>query len=310
MSYKLLTYQAEGGTPQAGILVGNQVFDVAAVTGVPAYAVVLDILSDWDSAAEVLKGVAKKIEADKLSGIPLERVELLAPVLYPGAIYCAGANYYGHVREMMNLMKMPSDLDPRDLVGPQPWHFIKTARSSVVGHGAKVAVPANTAKFDWEAELVAVIGRTAKNVSLENALDYIAGYTISNDLSARDLGKREGVPEFSPFRFDWVGQKCFDGGLPVGPWITPADEIPDPEQLAIKLWVNDVIKQDSMTSDIIYGVAEQIAFLSSRVTLYPGDMIVTGTPAGVGTARNEFLKAGDKVRIFVEKIGELSHSVI
>lgn len=310
MSYKLLTYRADQAGPRAGILVGDQVYDVAALTDVSAYAAVLDILNDWEAASAVLKAAAKKVEEQKLAGIPLARVELLAPILYPGAIYCAGANYLDHIQEMMRAMKMSSDIDPRNIVGKEPWHFVKTSRGSVIGQGSSVPVPAHSVKLDWEAELVAVIGRRGKNIPLERALDYVAGYTIANDLSARDLVKRDGVPETSPFRWDWLGQKCFDDALPLGPWITPADEIPDPQQLAIKLWVNDSIKQDSKTSNLIFGVAEQIAYLSTRITLQPGDLIATGTPAGVGAARNEFLKAGDKVRISIEKIGELSHTLV
>src|SRR5262249_21657175 len=151
--------------------------------------------------------------------------------------------------------------------------------------------------MDWEAELTAVIGRPAKNVTLDKALSCVAGYTIANDLSARDVFRRPHVSDTSPFKFDWLSQKVFDGACPLGPWIVPADDVPDPQTLGMKLWVNDVIKQDSNTSGMIFTLAEQIAHLSSRVTLYPGDLILTGTPAGVGMARKEFLKTGDVVRV-------------
>ena len=108
-----------------------------------------------------------------------------------------------------------------------------------------------------------------------------------------------------PARADWLAHKSFEGACPLGPWITPADDIPDPHDLGIKLWVNDVIKQDSNTSDMIFNLAEQLSHLSSRITLYPGDIILTGTPAGVGAARREFLKAGDTTRVWVENVGEL-----
>lgn len=309
MSYKLLTYRADHGRVRAGVLVGDQVFDVAMLTGIAAYATVLDVLNDWDSARPLLKKAAEKVANENIAGTPLKQVELLAPLPHPGTVFCAGANYADHIQEMLGAMKMPSDTDPRSVIGEQPWHFIKTSRS-VMAPGSSVPMPSHSGKVDWEAELVAVIGRTAKNVTLEQALDYVAGYTIANDLSARDLVKRTSVPESSPFRWDWVGQKCFDGALPIGPWITPADEIPDPQQLAIKLWVNDNIKQDSQTSKMIFSLAEQIVHLSSQITLQPGDLIATGTPAGVGVARPEFLKAGDTVRIFIEKIGELSHTLV
>ena len=168
-------------------------------------------------------------------------------------------------------------------------------------------LPPYSKMVDWEAELTAVIGRTAKDVPLERALDYVAGYTIGNDLSARDLTKRPGVPDGSPFKYDWVGQKNFDSACPVGPWIVPAENIPDPQNVAIKLWVNDVIKQDSHTSKMIFTLAEQLSHLSSRITLNPGDLILTGTPSGVGLARKEFLKAGDVVKIRIEGIGTLTN---
>ena len=130
-----------------------------------------------------------------------------------------------------------------------------------------------------------MIGKKAKDVPLEKALDYVAGYTVANELSARDLGRRDQLPDLTPFKWDWVGQKCFDDACPIGPWIVPASDIKDPQKLGIKLWVNDVIKQDSNTSDMIFNLAEQLSHLSSRITLYPGDIILTGTPAGVGAAR-------------------------
>jgi 2-keto-4-pentenoate hydratase/2-oxohepta-3-ene-1,7-dioic acid hydratase in catechol pathway len=154
-----------------------------------------------------------------------------------------------------------------------------------------------------------VIGRRAKGVSIERALDYVAGYTIANDVSARDLGQRPPLPKEAPFFWDWVAHKSFDASCPLGPWITPAKQIPDPQQLALKLWVNDVIKQDSNTSKMIFTLAEQISHISSRTTLYPGDLVLTGTPAGVGAGRNEFLKSGDVVKLWCEGIGDFSHTL-
>jgi 2-keto-4-pentenoate hydratase/2-oxohepta-3-ene-1,7-dioic acid hydratase in catechol pathway len=113
-----------------------------------------------------------------------------------------------------------------------------------------------------------------------------------------------------PFHIDWIGQKCFDGACPLGPWIVPSDQIKNPHQLALKLWLNGELMQDSHTSQLIFDVAEQIAGLSSRVTLHPGDLILTGTPAGVGMGRRLFLKPGDQIKMWVEGIGELSHSMV
>jgi 2-keto-4-pentenoate hydratase/2-oxohepta-3-ene-1,7-dioic acid hydratase in catechol pathway len=194
-------------------------------------------------------------------------------------------------------------------LGEKPWHFVKTSKSSVVGPGAKVKLPPYSQKVDWEVELTAVIGKAAKDVPVERALDFVAGYTIANDLSARDAMTRAKNPPASPFRYDWISQKCFDGSCPIGPWIVPASEIPDPQKLAIRLWVNGELMQDSHTSKMIFGAAEQIAMLSSRVTLWPGDLVLTGTPAGVGMGRQRFLKGGDTVRLWIEGIGEMSHTV-
>ena len=295
--YKLLTHQTAQG-PRAGILVGGNVFDVER------YARVVDILEDWDAAQPLLEAAAAKAQS---GGTPLMQAKLLAPVLYPSAIYCAGANYGDHVAEMNKAQGRGPDPDPHEL-GLKPWHFLKATRV-VVGPGAAVPIPAGAKKVDWEVELTSVIGRTAKGVSIERALECVAGYTLADDVSARDLGQRPPLTKESPFFWDWVAHKSFDASCPLGPWITPAKQIPDPQALGIKLWVNDAIKQDSHTSKMIFTLAEQIAQISSRTTLYPGDLILTGTPAGVGAGRNEFLKAGDVVKLWCEGIGELSHTM-
>ncbi len=305
-SYKLATYQSEKG-PRAGIVVEDQLFDAAALTRKAAYATVLDILNDWPSARGALKKAAAAAGKSRLKSKPVAKAKLLAPVLWPSAIYCAGANYKDHMEEMAKLQGLPPSPDPHD-VGLKPWHFIKASRT-VTGDRTTVKLPKASKAVDWEAELGAVIGRKAKDVPLEKALDYVAGYTIANELSARDLGRRDQVPDAIPFKWDWVGQKCFDDACPIGPWIIPADDIKDPQQLGIKLWVNDVIKQDSNTSQMIFNLAEQLSHLSSRITLWPGDIILTGTPSGVGAARREFLNAGDTAKVWIEGIGTLTNKL-
>jgi 2-keto-4-pentenoate hydratase/2-oxohepta-3-ene-1,7-dioic acid hydratase in catechol pathway len=208
--------------------------------------------------------------------------------------------------EMARVQNLAPEPDPHSL-GLSPWHFIK-ATHCLAAPGSTVKLPAYSAMVDWEAELTAVIGRPARNVAIAQALDHVAGYTIANDLSARDFTKRPHIADGSPFKYDWLGQKCFDGACPLGPWIVPADAIPDPQNVAIKLWVNDAIKQDSHTSKMIFTLAEQIAHLSTRVTLRPGDLILTGTPAGVGLARKEFLRPGDVVKIWIEGVGTLTNT--
>jgi 2-keto-4-pentenoate hydratase/2-oxohepta-3-ene-1,7-dioic acid hydratase in catechol pathway len=284
---QLLNFSMGNTAPRAGLLSGNHVFEAPRPT-------VQELLEDISSLKT------------KGNGVPLAEVKLHAPLLYPGTIYCAGANYADHVAEMARAQNMPPPVDPRTL-GLKPWFFIKPPRGCVVGPLAQVARPRGCQKLDWEAELVAVIGKAAREVSVENALDYVAGYTCANDLSARDLGRRAQLPPTNPFHWDWTAHKGFEGSCPLGPWITPAREVPDPQRLAIRLWVNGVIKQDSNTSQMIFSVADQISHLSSITTLYPGDIILTGTPAGVGTGRNEFLQPGDHVEVEIEGLGRLEN---
>jgi len=305
-NYKLVTYRAVKG-PRSGVVVEEEVFDVAGLTGRSAYATMLDVLNDWEAAQALLDKAAAKAKQGKIKGIPLGQAKLLAPVLYPSAIFCAGANYVDHMREMAAIQKIDPEPDPRSM-GLKPWHFIKTPRT-VVETQSTIPLPAYSKMVDWEAELAVVIGRPAKNVPADKALDYVAGYTVANDLSARDFATRPQIPATSPFKYDWVSQKNFDGACPIGPWIVPAGEIPNPQNLGIKLWVNDVLKQDSHTSKMIFSVADQVAYLSTRITLHPGDLILTGTPSGVGLARQEFLKSGDVVRVWIEGIGTLSNTL-
>jgi 2-keto-4-pentenoate hydratase/2-oxohepta-3-ene-1,7-dioic acid hydratase in catechol pathway len=297
MTYRLLSHLSNG-EPRGGVLIGDTVYDLPK-----PWTSVLALLQDWPKArALIAKGKPRG------KGIPLKRAKLLAPILYPGNIYCAGANYRDHVAEMDRAQGREPGPTMKER-GEKPWHFVKTSRSSVVGPGAKVKLPAFSKAVDWEIELAAVIGRRAKDVSVEKALGCVAGYTIANDLSARDAMRRELNPPTSPFHYDWVSQKCFDGACPLGPWIVPAGEIRDPHNLGLKLWIDDELMQDSNTSQMIFDTAEQIAMLSTRVTLQPGDIVLTGTPAGVGMGRKRFLKSGERLKLWIEGIGELHHTV-
>jgi 2-keto-4-pentenoate hydratase/2-oxohepta-3-ene-1,7-dioic acid hydratase in catechol pathway len=302
--YQLATYQTPQGA-RAGLVVGDTIFDLAAATGRADYATMLDLLRDWEAARGLLPKAATTA-AERTEGRPLRATTLLPPVPAPPGIFCAGANFSDHMMEMARVQNLAPEPDPHSL-GLSPWHFIK-ATHCLAAPGSTVKLPAYSAMVDWEAELTAVIGRPARNVAIAQALDHVAGYTIANDLSARDFTKRPHIADGSPFKYDWLGQKCFDGACPLGPWIVPADAIPDPQNVAIKLWVNDAIKQDSHTSKMIFTLAEQIAHLSTRVTLRPGDLILTGTPAGVGLARKEFLRPGDVVKIWIEGVGTLTNT--
>jgi 2-keto-4-pentenoate hydratase/2-oxohepta-3-ene-1,7-dioic acid hydratase in catechol pathway len=197
--------------------------------------------------------------------------------------------------------KAPSMEKPAD-----PFFFMKNTAGGIIGTDMPARLPAFSKQVDWEAELGVVIGRRCRHVAVDKAFDVVAGYLIVNDLSARDLMKREG----SPFGMDWIGQKCFEDAAPMGPWFTPAAYVDDPNNLAVRLWVNGVLKQSSNTAKLVHGIAEQIAYLSKHFTLFPGDVIATGTPSGVGMPRGEFLSAGDEVRIEIEACGTLVNRMV
>jgi 2-keto-4-pentenoate hydratase/2-oxohepta-3-ene-1,7-dioic acid hydratase in catechol pathway len=313
-SYRLATYVDGNAAPRAGLVVDAGIIDAAAALesdrhkSVAEPASVLGLLQRWDDIHPRLRAIA---HAHRTGGATypfhdLSSVTLLAPILFPGAIFCAGANYRDHVAEMSRAMNLPEEPDPHER-GLNPWHFIKASESCVRGTGARIALPSYSTCVDWEAEIAVVIGRDCRNVAVGDALSFVAGVTVVNDLSARDHLRRKGVAADSPFHFDWVSQKSFDGALPMGPWLCPLDEIDDLGNLAIRLWVNDELMQDSSSSNLIFSVAEQVAHLSSRLTLRPGDVIATGTPAGCGAARGRFLKAGDRVRVWVETVGEITN---
>ena len=296
--FALLTYVGPAG-PRCGIASGDGFVDAAEATGIAKDISMNAILDDWDVSLYRLR---KAVGRGQI--MPLSEAKLLAPLL-PGAIYCAGANYKDHVANMAKNTGLPLEPNPRE-AGLLPWHFMKPF-STVVGDRATVSV--HSAALDWEAELVAVIGKTAFQVPVERALEYVAGYTMANDLSARDFAIRTAEADRSPFKYDWIGQKCFNGSCPLGPWIVPASAIPNPQSVSIGLSVNGQVRQDSNTDQMIFTLAEQIAHLSSRLTLRAGDIILTGTPAGVGGETGQFLKSGDVVRVALEGLGLLTTTI-
>lgn len=207
----------------------------------------------------------------------------------PGKVIAVGLNYRQHATE--------ADVD----VLPWPVTFAKFP-SCLIGPGEPIELPPGLTTVDYEAELAVVIGQTARNVSLDDALDYVAGYTCLNDVTDRDTQTREG---------QWSRSKSFDTFGPVGPTVVPAAEIPDPQALAIRARLNGQLMQDASTSQMIHTVAGLIAFLSQGITLEPGDVIATGTPSGVGAFRDPpvYLKPGDQIDIEIEGIGVLSNPV-
>ena len=304
--YKLATYRTSEG-PRAGIVIGTEVFDAARLTGKATYATVAGILADWKAAEGALRKATAGAVKSRAKRQPLAKTKLLAPVSHPPTIFCAGANYADHAAAMARKQGMPEPADPHEQ-GLKPWHFIKAART-LADPDATIKATHYAKELDWEIELAAVIGRPAKDVPKEKALSYVAGYTAANDLSARDRGRRHGVEATSFFKMDWSKHKSFDGSCPLGPWIVPASDVADPQNLDLKLWVNGELKQDSNTHKMLFTLAEQIEQLSINMTLHPGDLILTGTPAGTGAESGEFLNAGDEVKIWIEGIGEFSNRI-
>lgn len=218
----------------------------------------------------------------------------LAPLQYPGKILCAGANYFDHLAEM----GMPGAKKEEQRL----FFFMKPPRNAVVGEGATVHLPIGTQAFDWEVELALVIGRRARNIPVEGALDHVAAWTVAIDFSARDHNR---APE-TFYKLDWVAGKANDTCCPMGPRLVSADALPHPQDVGLKLWVNGELKQDGRSSDMIFTVAEQLSTASRIMTLDPGDVLLTGTPAGVGAPKKTFLKVHDRVDAEIEGIGRLS----
>jgi 2-keto-4-pentenoate hydratase/2-oxohepta-3-ene-1,7-dioic acid hydratase in catechol pathway len=220
---------------------------------------------------------------------PLGEVELLAP-LRPPKVIGVGHNYRAHAEEI--------GIEPPG----EPRLFAKLA-SSIVAPGGPIVHPDWTSELDYEGELAVVIGRRVRNISSEDALAAVFGYAVIDDVSARDLQRTEG---------NWVRAKGGDTFGPFGPWITTADEVPDPQALTIRTWVNGEQRQEGRTADMIFSVAELIEFCSRHFTLEPGDVIATGTPSGVGTWRDPpvHLAPGDVVRIEIDSLGVIHHEVV
>ena len=262
------------------------------------------IIRFLDSVNEPLTGIdqgdgtALRVQGDIFANYTVTHQKiaikkLLAPIV-PPAILWIGVNYTKHMKEM-NSAK------------PEfPVLFMKNP-ASLQNPGDPVQIPTHlkSTQVDWECELAVVIGKRCKNVSRDKALDFVLGYTCANDVSARDWQKQWGGSQ-------WCRGKSFDTFCPLGPAIVTADEIPNPQTLQIQTKVNGKVMQDSSTSDMIFDVATLIEFLSGSTTLLPGTIILTGTPGGVGAGMKPpvYLKAGDKVSVIIEKIGELTNPVV
>ena len=295
---RLLSFEGPDGPRIGAALAGDVVDLAAALAALDAGAAVLPA----DMTAFLALGDAGMVAALRALAFaarpenaalrqPLARVTLLAPVPRPGKILGVGRNYWAHAREVGG----PKQEIPRI--------FIKPA-SSVCGPGTAVRIPAAVTKPDWEAELAVVIGRPAREVREADALHYVAGYTILDDVSAREFQFDVQPPQTS-------FAKGMDGFCPMGPWLVTPDELGEPWNLDIRCWLNDALVQEGNTADLIFPVPALIAHLSRYMTLEPGDVIATGTPAGSGAFRTPplWLKGGDRLRIEIPGIGVLEHGI-
>jgi len=272
---QLVTYQGSQG-PRVGRLLGSGIVDLG-------FADMTQFLAqpDWHEQARAAERLAPQLDGARL----------LAPVTRPGKFIGIGLNYSDHAAES----GMP--------VPKQPILFAKFS-NAIAGPYDPILHPGETvtAKLDWEVELGVVIGRKCRRVSVENALQYVAGYTVINDVSARDLQMFDG---------QWLKGKTCDGFAPMGPVLVTADEVPDPQNLPLSLTVNGETMQQGSTAKMVFGVAELVSFLSGLMTLEPGDVIATGTPPGVGMGRKPqvFLRVGDVVRCEIPGIGFIENRV-
>ncbi len=291
---KLLQFR-KGNKIRLGVLTEAEVMDVekaGLMLGSKLPATMEELINSGESGLKALKSLLDKIQKeDYLSTIkiPLENIRYAPCVSSPEKIICAGLNYMNHAAEF------------KSEIPEHPILFSKYA-NALAGHQELIRLPANASKFDYEAELVIVIGKTASNVKEEEALSYVFGYTAGNDLSARDLQFRSS---------QWLLGKTCDGFAPVGPWIVTADELTNPQSLDIQCKVNGVLRQSASTKDMIFDCARLVSYASQYMTLKPGDIIFTGTPGGVilgdPPSEQKWLKAGDIIEVSIESIGTLTN---
>jgi len=283
---KLITYRrGPGADPEPGVRFADTAVSLAPLGFKDMISVLAADETSRFSIQEFLGGPPPEYAVT-----PLDQITLLAPIPRPPKFICVGLNYRDHAAESHS--EIPS----------VPTIFSKFS-NTVTAPGGPIVLPKNSTKPDYEAELAFVIGRGGRHIAAENWRRHVAGYTIVNDVSARD---------FQRATSQWLMGKTFDTFAPMGPWITTADEIADPHALNIRLTLNGELMQNSNTRELIFKIPELVAFLSSVVTLEPGDIVATGTPAGVGFARKppRWLRPGDDVRITIDGLGELRNPVV
>jgi 2-keto-4-pentenoate hydratase/2-oxohepta-3-ene-1,7-dioic acid hydratase in catechol pathway len=294
---RLVTFRDPTGATRCGALiesdVGTAVVDLqnASDGRLPA---TLEALLATPNGLEI----AQRVLEDGHRGRALEEVRLLAPVQRPGKIVAVAGNYPQHLVE--------GGMGALDHDRTVPRLFLKPS-TTVVGPDESLLLPDLSDQVDWEVELAVVIGRRTRQVPARVALDSVAGYCVMNDVSARrfDWGIHDRLSTDWDVFFDWLVGKWPDGFAPIGPWLVTPDELPDPQALALTMRINGEVRQAANTSDMIFSVAEIIEHVSRIMTLEPGDILTTGTPAGVGVATNSFLKPGDLMEASIEGIGTL-----
>jgi 2,4-diketo-3-deoxy-L-fuconate hydrolase len=303
----LATYRQDD-TLLPAVVVDAHLYDLRAAinAGLPAAPEawiaggVSTIIENWPMAQRWVRNISEAISpmiaSGKLRALTPGPTLVAAP-FRPERIFCAASNFVEHANEMGTVLATKAE--------SKPYMFLKL-RNTVIGTGENVQMPPETNKLDWEIELAAVIGKRCRRIGVEDALGVVAGYTVINDISARDMNTRTDYP----FKFDWFQGKCHDTFAPIGPWIVPAWQIPDPQHVDLKLEVNGATMQQDSTANMIWTVREQIAYLSTIVTLEPGDVVATGTPTGVGMGRGIFLKDGDTITATIAGIGTLTNRVV
>jgi 2-keto-4-pentenoate hydratase/2-oxohepta-3-ene-1,7-dioic acid hydratase in catechol pathway len=290
------------GRARVGIVKGESIFDLGGFSSsserVPSS--LKDFRTVKQSLSESMLESLKHFESDLSLGspIPLGSVKLQSPILSPEKIFCAAINYVSHSKEQK--VKPPSE----------PYFFTKF-RNTIIGPDEPILIPRISKKVDWEVELAVVIGKKGKYIARKDAMDYVAGYTIANDVSFRDLQFPKGWPEnLDPLGQNWVRGKGLDTAFPMGPWLVTIDELPDVYDSKISLSVNGVVRQNSSIGEMVFKIDSMIEYLSQGITLSPGDIISTGTPFGVAVFTGvPYLKEGDILEAEIEGIGKLRNTV-
>jgi 2-keto-4-pentenoate hydratase/2-oxohepta-3-ene-1,7-dioic acid hydratase in catechol pathway len=301
MSFSLSTIDLDG-TPTAVVVTGETLYRLADITPSvlpgPTSAGLTDVLERWPQNEPVLIDAVGRLESEPGAHSPVPQPasleEWLTPLRFPRKVICTGFNYLDHAAGDGGHASFSKDENV-------PVFFLKPPTTSLVGQGASVRYPVQSQKLDYELELAVVIGRRGRRIPPAEAMSYVAGYAIGLDMSARDWQRH---PQHVA-KFDLFGGKAFDDSCPLGPGIVPARFV-DEGNLQLRLWVNGELRQDASTSDMIWNVAEQIARISEHLTLEPADVIMTGTPAGVGLSTGTWLKPGDILEGQITGLGTLT----